>query len=168
MTTKTCTSCKDTKDISEFNKRARSKDGYNEQCRPCISEWRKNRRLELKAQGITPRNDIYNKEHKAEKNTWRANKRKQIRDRIRGLKIHKPCADCGGIFPPTCMDFDHRDPSEKEFNICGDATRELYSNEKIDAEIAKCDLVCANCHRIRSAKQRGEDPAEYDKEMWGL
>jgi hypothetical protein len=64
------------------------------------------------------------------------------------------------------MDFDHRDPSQKEFNLGSEAIREMYSLEKLQAEIDKCDIVCANCHRIRTAIQRGEDPAEYG--MWGL
>lgn len=162
MNTKTCTSCAETKDISEFNKRARSKDGYNEQCRSCISEWRKNRRLELKAQGITPRNDIYNKEHKAEKNAWRSAKRKETRDFIRSLKIGKPCDMCGGFFPPVALDWDHIDPEQKSFEICQEGIREMYSEEKLLEEIAKCRILCANCHRIHSAQQRGEDPEDWN------
>ena len=59
----------------------------------------------------------------------------------------KPCMDCGGTFPLVCMDFDHRDPSTKLFNVAQGIRK---SKEAILAEIAKCDLVCANCHRIRS------------------
>ena len=64
-----------------------------------------------------------------------------------------PCLDCGGRFPPECMDFDHRDPSEKLFNV-SQAAVSGNSLESVKAEIAKCDLVCANCHRIRTAKQQ--------------
>lgn len=163
MTTKLCTKCKIEKNIDQFNKRAKSKDGYNDNCRSCISEWRKNRRLELKAQGITPRTDIYNKEHYAEKNAWRQNKRKEIRDYLRSLKINKPCDICGGIFPPVAMDWDHINQDEKSFDICQDGIREMYSKEKLHSEIDKCRLICANCHRVHSAMQRGEDPNE-----WGL
>ena len=59
-----------------------------------------------------------------------------------------PCLDCGGIFPTYCMDFDHRDFGEKRFSI-----GERYANVSMSdlvAEIAKCDLVCSNCHRIRT------------------
>jgi len=61
-----------------------------------------------------------------------------------------PCMDCGGRFPPECMDFDHV-RGEKEFAV-GTAT--LRSREDVDAEIAKCDVICANCHRTRTKKRR--------------
>lgn len=60
-----------------------------------------------------------------------------------------PCADCRGTFPPYVMDFDHRDPDRKLFNLT--VTKSLLKNrEVLFAEIAKCDIVCANCHRIRT------------------
>ena len=58
-----------------------------------------------------------------------------------------PCADCGRRFEPYQMDFDHRDPATKLFNLMtGRAS--LMSDEKLLAEVAKCDIVCANCHRM--------------------
>lgn len=62
----------------------------------------------------------------------------------------KPCADCGGRFPTVCMDFDHRDPALKSFRISEGGLRSRVS---LEAEIAKCDVVCANCHRVRTADQ---------------
>lgn len=56
-----------------------------------------------------------------------------------------PCADCGGTFPLACMDFDHNG-NEKLADI---SRMHNYGQEKLLAEIAKCDVVCANCHRIR-------------------
>lgn len=67
----------------------------------------------------------------------------------------KPCMDCGGIFDPVCMDFDHRPGEVKSFNVA--AWRNFSANvttAKLHAEIAKCDVVCANCHRIRTFKHR--------------
>ena len=60
-----------------------------------------------------------------------------------------PCADCGNTFPSAAMDFDHRDPATKEFEI-GDMAACTSSWERLMAEIDKCDLVCSNCHRIRT------------------
>lgn len=60
-----------------------------------------------------------------------------------------PCMDCGGVFPPHVMDFDHRDPKTKAFNIMS-ARAMLKSRDVLLAEIEKCDIVCANCHRIRT------------------
>jgi hypothetical protein len=63
-----------------------------------------------------------------------------------------PCADCGGRFNPHQMDFDHRDPSMKAFNVrTGRAM--LMSTRRVLAEVAKCDIVCVNCHRLRTRAQ---------------
>jgi hypothetical protein len=59
-----------------------------------------------------------------------------------------PCADCGGSFPDCAMDFDHRNPDEKSFAISH--KRSLAHREDVIAEIAKCDVVCSNCHRVRT------------------
>lgn len=67
-------------------------------------------------------------------------------DKILSLK-QGPCMDCGGSFPPVCMDFDHRPGVVKLFAIATGLNRSM---ESVKAEIAKCDLVCANCHRIRT------------------
>jgi hypothetical protein len=67
---------------------------------------------------------------------------------IADLKRSAVCADCGGKFPPCCMDFDHvPERGPKLFNLSGNND---YSLERVRAEIEKCDIVCANCHRIRT------------------
>lgn len=63
----------------------------------------------------------------------------------------KPYADCGSSFPACCMDFDHRPGEIKKFDIGSGGNRNLTL---VKAEMKKCDLVCANCHRIRT-KNRG-------------
>ncbi len=67
----------------------------------------------------------------------------------------KPCADCGGRFPAYVMDFDHLDGAEKLFDV-GRARK--HSWRIIEAEIAKCELVCANCHRIRTHERSHMSP----------
>lgn len=57
-----------------------------------------------------------------------------------------PCVDCGFRYPPECMDFDHV-RGEKLFNIGMNRDRKP---EVVLKEIAKCEIVCANCHRIRT------------------
>lgn len=56
-----------------------------------------------------------------------------------------PCMDCGKRYPSFVMDFDHRDRATK---ICQVPESRSYS--KLIEEIAKCDIVCANCHRYRT------------------
>ena len=60
-----------------------------------------------------------------------------------------PCADCGGRFEPYQMDFDHRDPATKAFNLTAGRAM-LMSTKRLLAEVAKCDIVCVNCHRVRT------------------
>jgi hypothetical protein len=61
----------------------------------------------------------------------------------------KPCADCERTFPSVAMDFDHIRGTKKA-NIA-QMMKQSYSLEAILDEIAKCELVCANCHRVRTA-----------------
>jgi len=65
----------------------------------------------------------------------------------------EPCTDCNTRFPICCMDFDHRIGTIKEFNI-GSMFAHHYSRELIEKELAKCNLVCSNCHRIRTQKRK--------------
>lgn len=59
------------------------------------------------------------------------------------------CTDCGESFPDCCFDFDHRDPAQKSFNLGTRILRLSIADLKQEAD--KCDLVCSNCHRIRTA-----------------
>ena len=59
-----------------------------------------------------------------------------------------PCTDCGNVFPPECMDWDH--VPERGPKLFGLAQFWGRSPEEIASELAKCDLVCSNCHRIRT------------------
>lgn len=62
------------------------------------------------------------------------------------------CIDCGYVGPAFMYDFDHRDPSTKSFGIGN--TGLTLSYDRVLAESLKCDLVCANCHRMRTHRQR--------------
>lgn len=64
--------------------------------------------------------------------------------------------DCGGSFPGCAMDFDHRPGEIKLFTIAR-AVAESQSRGAIEAEISKCDIVCSNCHRIRTFNRLGVD-----------
>ncbi len=63
----------------------------------------------------------------------------------------RPCADCGIQYPFYVMDFDHREGVTKEFAL-NSVTR--LTREAILREIAKCDVVCSNCHRERTHQRR--------------
>lgn len=81
---------------------------------------------------------------------YRANNNRK-RARLHQMVIEAkcvPCADCTRTFPFYVMDFDHRDPSAKDANISRIVVR--GSLRQLQDELAKCDVVCANCHRVRS------------------
>ena len=71
------------------------------------------------------------------------------RDRVSAIKEASPCADCGVSYPAVVMEFDHvrgdKITSVSMMISC------LASWEAIEEEIAKCELVCSNCHRLRHA-----------------
>jgi predicted HNH restriction endonuclease len=66
---------------------------------------------------------------------------KEIKEFIHSLKT--VCVFCGEL-ERVCLEFHHKNPAEKEFNIAGGYG---YSREHIQKEVAKCICVCANCHR---------------------
>jgi len=90
--------------------------------------------------------------------------RKKARDTGRSIVgwVHKQyegiaCMDCHRVYPWVVMDFDHRPEEDKKFNISrlGQYAATPERIAKVEKEIAKCDLVCSNCHRIRG-KERQE------------
>ena len=72
----------------------------------------------------------------------------EIRSWIQQLKSDMPCADCKLQWPYYVMHFDHLgDDKEMEIN---EAVNRGWSRARIQLEIDKCELVCANCHAIRT------------------
>ena len=85
-----------------------------------------------------------------------AQKRERIADHVswmRQLKS-KPCADCGGSFHPSAMAFDYLPGTDKLLDIASLVRRGSIGLAR--AEIAKCEVVCANCHAIRTFERRQE------------
>lgn len=63
------------------------------------------------------------------------------------IKVQRGCVDCGYNVNPVALDFDHLPGTVKLYRI---ACMAGLRRGTIDAEIAKCEVVCANCHRIRT------------------
>lgn len=95
-----------------------------------------------------------NRERTAERTTAR---HKANRDRnfkiIDDLRDNTPCMDCGIQYPHYVMDFDHVRGEKINDVTLGAAYG--WSVEKLMAEIAKCEIVCSNCHRARTWIRRG-------------
>jgi hypothetical protein len=71
----------------------------------------------------------------------------RIRDWMDQYKLSTGCMDCGYREHPVALDFDHV-RGQKMFNVCS-----AKSISAAEEEAKKCDVVCANCHRIRTARR---------------
>ena len=82
----------------------------------------------------------------------RAERKREFVVWYRALKEDRPCTDCGGRFPAAAMQWDHLPGSEKAADVANLLRRS--SKARILEEIAKCELVCANCHATRTVHRR--------------
>lgn len=71
--------------------------------------------------------------------------------KLQALKLASGCADCGYDKHAVALDFDHV-RGNKSINISVTPARG-WSWDRIESEIALCDVVCANCHRVRTARR---------------
>ena len=83
----------------------------------------------------------YKKKHYAN----RQNRAKQNKKNLTDLKESISCSACDEYYPACCMDYHHLDPSIKEKGVSQMISGNSW--KKIEEEISKCILVCANCHR---------------------
>jgi len=130
---KHCNGCDKDKDESDFWLKGNKTQA---RCKYCQKQYHKQHYIDnsgiYKAKAIIS-NDKY---------------RSEARNYINSIKDN-PCTDCNNRYPYYVMDFDHREGVEKLYNVSNmPAVR--ASLDEIKNEIAKCDLVCSNCHRIRT------------------
>jgi hypothetical protein len=138
--TKQCSSCGLVGPPAAFYKDEKARDGLYPNCKEChkraVKRWKKTHREQEKT-------------YRKKQNRRRITRWKALVDKLKS----RPCADCGETYPPYVMDFDHR-----RDKLCNVAVL-VHANvtlKRLKAEIAKCDIVCANCHRERThgAKRR--------------
>jgi hypothetical protein len=127
--TKKCCTCQLVRPVSAFNKRRQSADGLQSRCRDCAREW-------YVANRAT---------HMANTARRKGRARQQRQDCVARYLLEHPCIDCGES-DIRCLDFDHLDPTTKVADISL-MVIDVWPWERIMAEIAKCVVRCANCHR---------------------
>jgi hypothetical protein len=96
----------------------------------------------------------------ANKEKWRE-KRLRWEGKMRALILaakDRPCVDCGGRWPAIVMEFDHRPETAKKFNL-GDQRARKNGLKVVQEELAKCDVLCPTCHRIRTLRRLGKLPS---------
>jgi len=150
-----CARCKAHKPATEFYRKIRAARGLDYTCRECHLAAKRKRYAEdpdFRAKSRENCKRWYRENERQGKDAAARSRSKcywREREWFNGLKDH-PCADCGNNFPACCMDFDHRPGTVKLFNV-GSGIRQ--PRQRILDEIAKCDLVCANCHRLRTYRR---------------
>lgn len=138
MDSKLCTLCKETKKLSCFNKNKSRKDGLSNVCRECSRQ--KSR-------------SYYNSNRKAHKEkTYKRSlfQRQKNREFIYEFLQKNPCANCGEA-DPVVLEFNHL---RNKSNNVAYMLSEGYSIPTIKKEIEKCEVLCANCHRRKTAKDQ--------------
>ncbi len=111
--------------LSAYYKNGNMLDGYVNWCKPCMVMRHRDKKRERSA---------------------------KLRAYVQAIKVERGCADCGYNTHPSALDFDHLPGHVKLGRLasmsCGSALQTIH------AEIDKCEVVCANCHRIRTASRR--------------
>lgn len=135
--TKRCGLCELVKPVSDFHRRRQSLDGLQGRCRTCNIDGAKQFHAD-------------NLDHcRARIASWiRKVDLDNQRRALDHLLVH-PCVDCGEE-DPVVLEFDHR--VDKLMGIA-DLLRRHVRWEVVEAEIAKCEVRCANCHRRRTARE---------------
>lgn len=140
---KLCSGCNLVKPISEYFIRKDRPSGVVSRCKTCESERSEDRVDDIKQYSRTYYEK--NKDKICAKSKSVGDERMKY---IYEYKINKPCVDCKQVFPPVCMDFDHiPEKGNKTFNLSQGRWKTI---EVIKEELDKCELVCANCHRLRT------------------
>jgi hypothetical protein len=80
-------------------------------------------------------------------------RRVEYRARVAAIKITEGCCDCGYNAHPAALHFDH--VTEPKLGAISDLIKQGVAWAVIEAEIAKCEVRCANCHAVRTAERAG-------------
>jgi hypothetical protein len=133
-----CGRCDTEKPFEEFAWRRRARGQRDNYCRPCRADYHREHYLANKDRYIA---------------SARQRKKAMLEERIEFLVAYlreHPCVDCGEE-DPIVLEFDHL--RDKKFMISKGITDRNWQD--VLDEIAKCEVVCANCHRRRTAKRGG-------------
>ena len=167
MNAKTCTKCWQERDLSLFYK---IKNKFSWWCKICFRAYGRERYAmnpEVRAKARVYNRSRRKKQKCAYKSHSReVHKKEQLTIFLEDVKVRrknlaafleniksKPCTDCGKKYPPWIMDFDHLPGSTKTSNV----STLVLACKPIDVilqEIAKCELVCSNCHRQRTHRRK--------------
>lgn len=141
-----CWKCKTDKEEDEFNWENKKLGKRKRICRSCMKVYHQH---------------WYRKSYKHSDSRKRSisqqgEKIKRARYYVTNYLRTHPCVNCGDKRLPV-LDFDHIIKTEKynRYTRISFLVKRGYSIHRIDEEIAKCQVLCANCHRMKTAKEQG-------------
>ena len=126
-----CTRCQRDKPEDQFSFRNRATKKRVSHCKECVKTYQRRHYRNDPGQYMQRNQKVFEK------------KRAYL-----DQEKNRPCADCGREFPSYAMDFHHREGAQKDSNLA-DLIKRNVSWKRLREEVAKCDVVCAVCHRIR-------------------
>ena len=131
MKTKKCSKCGLLKGLDEYSWQAKKLQIRRKECKAC-------QKLVTKAHYEA------NKDKYSASNRKRRERRRKLTWELRDV----PCCDCKQKFHPIQMDFDHKPGEDKLGNVTA-MIQDGYVKQGLE-EAKKCDVVCSNCHRMRT------------------
>jgi len=138
MNTKKCTCCGEEKLDYEFYKKTGCKNGVDSTCKKCqikkSYQWKKDNPENLKQQQV----------RQFEK---RMARKKELQEWVNNKKLEIGCSICGYKEFAECLQYHHIDKGNKK-NTISTLLSSFYTKERIQEEIDKCIVLCANCHAI--------------------
>jgi hypothetical protein len=148
--------CGEWRSRADFYRNPQTADGLFSICKPCCkrkaqtwesAQWAHRKAYRARRRQADP--DAY----KAAEARKMARHRAKKRDKLQAIKLAAGCTDCGLTGPAEALEFDHLpELGVKLFNLSSACLGKTW--EQIEVEIAKCEVVCANCHRVRTAARR--------------
>lgn len=138
--TRTCSKCKELKDITEFNKKGKSKTGitqYQPYCRCCNK---------TRSKAYYRANKV---KHKQVTSARRAKQIAKLQRFMLKFLYKKRCVNCPEA-RIVCLDFDHIRGKKK--GLISHMVHGGCSLETLKTEMRKCQLLCANCHRVKTCQ----------------
>lgn len=140
-----CTKCHKSKRLTDFYLKDKSSGRHHTQCKTCYKEHRK----------LTYKEHYrkYQVEYLKRGKIRRAKLREEFRTNMLAFLAEKSCVKCGEN-DIRVLEFDHIHDSQKDFSI-SQAVRIGKTWSQVSDEIKKCQILCANCHKIKTAEQFG-------------
>lgn len=134
---KRCSWCGLDRPLDEFAKRGNGHQGH---CKPCNRTYQREHYIKNKSQYLSNAKD------------WKQQRKRSNHLAMRTYLAEHPCVDCGET-DPVVLEFDHIDRTTKTASVS--ELLHTQSMERVLLEVAKCQVLCANCHRRKTAKQLG-------------